>query len=828
MNNILPTAATGIASTWQTNAGRTDNPSRMGAVRDLIDPKQVELFDALKELSGLQVSRKIQIPQLIVLGDQSAGKSSVLEAIGRFHFPVDARVCTQFPTELILRRAAEERTLVTIRPASARSKADQERLRGFSEQLLSPEDFPALVNRVRAELGVPASTPHGVSGSHETLTFVEDVLVVQSSGPDLVQVDLVDLPGLFTASTQQQDEAGREAVNQMVRKYVSSKNSLVLLVVSLATSFANQASRAMIQKLTETDPGLVDRVIGVMTNPDRALSVEEAFDVLNGRLDSTNLRHRWLVVRNQNLRERTTESLGQRDRSEVEFFLREPGWSSIPEGQWGIDALRNTLRVAFLQHTHAALPTVIAEVEETIETLEARLAGIVSRSTDQARRLYLCGIARKFESLARQACFGTYQDDPCRESHNVGRECRACARFFPRLSDESPKPHEQNLRANIRLLSKAFAFAMSEFGKTIEVGVSSASQPNDSSQRRSPVDGLLGQDVMANHYTFPRPRPIERQGLDEWLAARIPHWRGREPQGETSETTYHLLFEYLSEKWATIAGKHLDAVWLAVQRFVDAALQAACPDDDDVRSSLCKHMTQPALKKLKDESDRTMMSLLACHARGKTGFYDGFVDVGPLRQRTRNLSRGMDSSISASASASLSTSEWPPALASETFKFVLASAGGAPWLQASGILAEELVRGKVFRELGSALADAFRAAAGVDGAGENQGAQEASFVLVPQSMDNLAASRAVENVEMFYEMSMMAFVGYVNSLVVESGILYELPNVILTQHRILVEDAAKIDMIAGEKASDARERERDQADLKTLKVILETLRGFWD
>jgi hypothetical protein len=73
-------------------------------------------------------------------------------------------------------------------------------------------------------------------------------------------------------------------------------------------------------------------------------------------------------------------------------------------------------------------------------------------------------------------------------------------------------------------------------------------------------------------------------------------------------------------------------------------------------------------------------------------------------------------------------------------------------------------------------------------------------------------------------MSMMSFVGYVNSLVVESGILQELPKAILTEGRIHGEDAAKIETIAGERPSDARQRERDRDDLKILKKVLETLK----
>lgn len=75
-------------------------------------------------------------------------------------------------------------------------------------------------------------------------------------------------------------------------------------------------------------------------------------------------------------------------------------------------------------------------------------------------------------------------------------------------------------------------------------------------------------------------------------------------------------------------------------------------------------------------------------------------------------------------------------------------------------------------------------------------------------------------------MNMMSFVGYVNSLVVESGILDELPKAILTEDRIHCQDATKIEMIAGERASIARKRERDQTDLETLKKVLTTLKGF--
>jgi GTP-binding protein EngB required for normal cell division len=58
----------------------------MDGVQDLFDPRQIALFDAIDELSS-NVASDIEIPQLIVVGDQKVGKSSVLEAIARFRFP---------------------------------------------------------------------------------------------------------------------------------------------------------------------------------------------------------------------------------------------------------------------------------------------------------------------------------------------------------------------------------------------------------------------------------------------------------------------------------------------------------------------------------------------------------------------------------------------------------------------------------------------------------------------------------------------------------------------------------------------------------------------
>jgi hypothetical protein len=75
---------------------------------------------------------------------------------------------------------------------------------------------------------------------------------------------------------------------------------------------------------------------------------------------------------------------------------------------------------------------------------------------------------------------------------------------------------------------------------------------------------------------------------------------------------------------------------------------------------------------------------------------------------------------------------------------------------------------------------------------------------------------------------MVAFVGYVNALVVENGILNELPSAILTQDRIVNAEAALLEKIAGERRSETLQREKDKGELKALEIALGTLRSYND
>ena len=68
-------------------------------LRSLQSAEEKRLFDIVDELRSLDINHELDLPQLVVCGSQSSGKSSVLEAISELSFPRADMTCTRFVTE---------------------------------------------------------------------------------------------------------------------------------------------------------------------------------------------------------------------------------------------------------------------------------------------------------------------------------------------------------------------------------------------------------------------------------------------------------------------------------------------------------------------------------------------------------------------------------------------------------------------------------------------------------------------------------------------------------------------------------------------------------
>jgi hypothetical protein len=139
--------------------------------------EQRKLMDLVDQLRRTGLNTLMQLPQIVVCGDQSSGKSSTLEAITEIPFPRKENLCTRFATEISLRRGAEEVISCKINPDAGRSGEEISRLRGFVRTIQDFDELPYLIDEATEIMGLGPSK-----------AFSKDVLCIEICGPKRPQL----------------------------------------------------------------------------------------------------------------------------------------------------------------------------------------------------------------------------------------------------------------------------------------------------------------------------------------------------------------------------------------------------------------------------------------------------------------------------------------------------------------------------------------------------------------------------------------------------------------------------------------------------------------
>lgn len=106
----------------------------------LADPILLQKID---KIFACGIGDYVALPQLVVVGDQSSGKSSVLEGLTNLPFPRDSGLCTRFATQIIFRRAKENNISVSIIPAKDASPEHRAITQAWAKKDLIALDAPA-------------------------------------------------------------------------------------------------------------------------------------------------------------------------------------------------------------------------------------------------------------------------------------------------------------------------------------------------------------------------------------------------------------------------------------------------------------------------------------------------------------------------------------------------------------------------------------------------------------------------------------------------------------------------------------------------------------
>lgn len=132
------------------------------------------LLDQIDQLRPSGVEKFVNLPQVVAVGAQSAGKRSVLEAISGLDFTRSESKCTRFAIEIRLRRSKEEKSSICIIPAKDRSEKHRARIAKFNAMVDTNCDFTNLMG-----LAFDAMDIRDNSGKFSS----KDTLRIEQSGP---------------------------------------------------------------------------------------------------------------------------------------------------------------------------------------------------------------------------------------------------------------------------------------------------------------------------------------------------------------------------------------------------------------------------------------------------------------------------------------------------------------------------------------------------------------------------------------------------------------------------------------------------------------------
>ncbi|KAK7421243.1 hypothetical protein QQX98_002375 [Neonectria punicea] len=528
--------------------------------------EQRGLLDLVDKLQFAQLDN-IKLPQIVVVGDQSAGKSSVLEALTGTPFPRDAGACTRFATEIRLRRAKETKLKVSIIPDKSRPFNEQSRLLQYGGDVSGDTPFETMM-RDATELIAPKSIPGRFAA--------RDILVVEKSGPDMPLLTLVDLPGLVRVANRDQSESDIQTIEVLSERYMKSSRTIILAVIGGNNDYVQAP---ILTKARHFDP-TGSRTIGVLTKPDMTerIGLEEKFiELVTNKDKENNFKLGWYVLLNPGPGERML-SAEDRARKEAEFFTRGK-WAHLPPQMWGIAALRQKLSTQLQRHIGKHVKTLRRQIQEALDGCEAQLKAMgAGKDTVEEMRFEMGELFTASSNLVTPAVHGNYKN-PFGDN------------FFARQFNPKGTP-SQKLRARVREETDRFVRRFRQHGR--RVTFQENAPPDGTSAGNLPAAGLVG-DRSKKEFAELEVEPLLRQ------------IRGNELPLDSNPRAVFILFSDYSRNWPVLAREHKDNLAVICHEFLADVIDHVWPMR--MRDPLRMHFLEVQMNNLVENADKELSRL---------------------------------------------------------------------------------------------------------------------------------------------------------------------------------------------------------------------------
>ncbi|XP_030827870.1 dynamin-1-like protein isoform X1 [Strongylocentrotus purpuratus] len=383
----------------------------------------IPVINRLQDVFNTVGTDVIQLPQIVVVGNQSSGKSSVLEGlVGKDFLPRGNGIVTRRP--LVLQ-------MVHVDPEDKRGASGEGEVTGRAneEEITADEwgkflhtknkvytDFEEIREEIQNETDRMAGTNKGI---------VHDAIHLRIYSPKVLNLTLVDLPGLTKVPVGDQPEDIESQIREMLVKYIGNPNSIILAVTSANTDMATSESLKLAK---EIDPD-GRRTLAVITKLDLMDAGTDAVDVLCGRVIPVKLGIIGVVNRSQ-MDINNKKVIDDAVKDESAFLQRKyPALAS----RNGTAYLARTLNRLLMHHIRDCLPELKTRVNVMTSQFQQLMASFGEPVEDKSQTLLQ--IITKFASEYCATIEGTSRNIETSELCGGARICYIFHETFGRTLD---------------------------------------------------------------------------------------------------------------------------------------------------------------------------------------------------------------------------------------------------------------------------------------------------------------------------------------------------------------------------------------------------------
>uniref|UniRef100_A0AAQ5X485 Interferon-induced GTP-binding protein Mx n=1 Tax=Amphiprion ocellaris TaxID=80972 RepID=A0AAQ5X485_AMPOC len=305
----------------------------------------IDLIDSLRSLG---VEKDLALPAIAVIGDQSSGKSSVLEALSGVALPRGSGIVTRCPLELKMKRKRE-----------GDEWSGKINYKDHEELIEDPADVEKMIRAAQDEM---AGVGVGIS---------DDLISLEIASPDVPDLTLIDLPGIARVAVKGQPENIGDQIKRLIEKFITRQETISLVVVPCNVDIATTEALKMAQQV---DPD-GERTLGILTKPDLVDKGTEDTVVEIVHNEVIHLKKGYMIVRCRGQKEISEKvSLMEATEKEQAFFENHAYFNILySEGHATVPKLAEKLTLELVHHIERSLPRLEEQIEEKLAQTQAEL-----------------------------------------------------------------------------------------------------------------------------------------------------------------------------------------------------------------------------------------------------------------------------------------------------------------------------------------------------------------------------------------------------------------------------------------------------------------------